>query len=144
MSELIATISAGLWAGGCLYIGLVEHPAATRLGPEFATRFFRPMSSRAAPMMIILGLIAAVSAGYAWLDNRGVEWLLGALLLAGMFPLTGIFIVPTNLKLLKVDSAEAPLEAEQLLTKWGRLHLVRTVAGSLSFLLFVYALAMKQ
>lgn len=100
------------------------------------------MSARAAPMLIILALIGAISAAYAWIDGRGVEWLVGALLLASMFPLTGIFIVPTNLKLLKIDAEAYPDEAALLLTRWGRWHAIRTFTGSLSFLLFVFALTM--
>lgn len=143
MPEFIATICAGLWAGGCLYISVVEHPATGRVGLDFATKFFRPMSSRAAPMLIILALIGAIASAVAWFNGSGIEWLIGALLLAGMFPLTGIFIVPTNLRLLKVDSAESPEEAAALLRTWGRWHAIRTATGSLSFLLFVYALTVE-
>lgn len=143
MPEFVATLFAGLWAGGCLYISIVEQPAASRLGLSFATQFFRPMSARAAPMLIIFALVGAIAAAYAWFDGRGYEWLWGALLLAGMFPLTGFLIVPINLKLLKVDAEKNPEEAALLLTRWGRWHAVRTFIGSLSFLLFVFALAMK-
>lgn len=140
MAEFIATIFAGLWAGGCLYISVVEHPAASRLGLSFATQFFRPMSARAAPMLILFALVGAIASAYAWVEGRETEWLIGALLLAAMFPLTGFFIVPTNLKLLKVDAQENSEEASLLLARWGRWHAVRTIVGSLSFLLFVYAL----
>lgn len=143
MPEFIATLCAGLWAGGCLYIGIVEHPAATRTGLTFATKFFRPMSMRAAPMLMLLALTGAISATVAWVDNDGIEWLIGATLLAGMFPLTGIFIVPTNLRLLKVDAEKSPDETAELLVRWGRWHAIRTATGSVSFLLFVFALTMK-
>lgn len=94
-------------------------------------------------MLIILALIGAIAAAVAWFNDSGVEWLIGALLLASMFPLTGIFIVPTNLKLLKVDSDNAPEEAALLLKRWGQLHAIRTVTGSLSFVLFVYTLTVQ-
>lgn len=143
MPEFIATVCAGLWAGGCIYISLVEHPAASRVGLAFATKFFRPMSIRAAPLLIVLALIGAMSSGYAWFKGGSIEWLIGALLLLGMFPLTAIFIVPTNRALLKVDYATAPQEATLLLSRWGRWHAIRTFVGSLPFILFVFALTMR-
>lgn len=143
MPEFIATACAGLWAGGCLYISIVEHPAASRVGLDFATKFFRPMSIRAAPMLIILALVGAISSTYAWFGGGGIEWLTGALLLFSMFPLTAIFIVPTNRALLKVDYARSPEEATLLLSRWGRWHAIRTFFGSLPFILFVFALTLR-
>ena len=143
MAEFIATACAGLWAGGCLYISIVEHPATSRVGLEFATAFFRPMSIRAAPMLIILALIGAISSAYAWFNGSGIEWLIGAVLLASMFPVTAIFIVPTNLKLLKIDAAKSPQEAALLFSRWGRWHAIRTLIGSMSFIIFIFALTLK-
>jgi len=110
---------------------------------DFAVSFFRPMSMRAAPMQIILALLGAGFGGYAWLNGGGGEWLIGALLLAGMFPLTAVFIVPTNLALLKVDSTKSPQEAAMLLSRWGRWHAIRTFFGSLSFIMFISALTLN-
>jgi len=143
MPEFIATISAGIWSGSCLYISIVEHPAVKRVGLQFAISFFRPMSIRAAPMMIILALIGAVSSAYAWFSGSGIQWLIGALLLVSMFPLTAVFIVPTNRALLKVDAAKTPQEAMMLLSRWGRWHAVRTLLGSLSFIVFIFALTLN-
>jgi hypothetical protein len=57
-----------------------------------------------------------------------------------MLPLTAVFIVPTNRRLLRVNAIESPDEAADLLKRWGRLHAVRTILGLVPFLLFVWAL----
>ena len=141
MLTLIATFAAGLWTGAALYIGFAEHPSALKVGVAFATDYFRPMSKRTAPLMMLLALVAAVAGIAAWLDNDGVLWLIGAILMAGMFPFTAIFIVPTNLKLLRVDAAAAPDEAIALHARWGVMHAWRTVLGAPAFLLYLWALS---
>lgn len=141
LAALIATFSAGLWAGAAAYISVVEHPAKLQLGIEFATAYFRPMARRAAPTMIVLALIGAVAGFVAWAAGGSVFWLIGGALLAAMLPLTAIFIVPTNRKLMTVSALESSDEAAALLARWGWLHAARTILGLVPFLLFVWALA---
>ena len=138
MFEFIATFAAGLWAGAAIYIGFVEHPSALRVGVQYATEYFRPMSKRAAPMMMVLAAIGGAAAIYVWIGGGNVFWLIGGLLLLGMFPLTAIFIVPTNVRLLRVDSTESPEKAAALHERWGRMHGIRTLLGSLPFLIFLW------
>ena len=144
MPELIATLAAGLWAGAAIYSAFAEHPAAMQVGVPFATRYFPPMARRAAPMMIVLALIGAVAGFVAWLDQGHRFWLLGSILLAGMFPFTALLIVPTNRKLLKVDPMAEPDLAESLHLRWGRAHTWRTLIGAPAFLLFLWALWIGQ
>ena len=144
MAELIATFAAGIWAGASFYIGFAEHPSALKVGVHFATEYFRHMSRRTAPMMMVLALIGAVAGILAWIKSGSSLWLIGAILLAAMFPFTVIFIVPTNLKLLKVDAQNDPDEAAALHARWDLMHTWRTVAGSLAFALFLWALGVGQ
>lgn len=144
MPELIATLAAGIWAGAAIYSAFAEHPAAVKVGVPYATAYFRPMASRAAPMMIVLALIGAVAGLLAWFNSDQVLWLVGALLLAAMFPFTAILIVPTNRRLLKIDPEREPEEAEALHMRWGTMHTWRTVIGSPAFLVFLWALWIGQ
>jgi len=137
---LIATTAAGLWAGAALYIGFAEHPSAVKVSVGFATDYFRIMSKRTAPLMMVLAAVAAVAGVAAWFDDGGMLWLIGAILMAGMFPFTAIFIVPTNLKLVRLDAAEAPDEAAALHARWGVMHAWRTILGMPAFPLFLWAL----
>ncbi len=102
------------------------------------------MSRRTAPMMMVLALIGAVAGILVWIDDGSILWLIGGILLAGMFPFTAIFIVPTNLKLLKVDVQNDPDAAAALHARWDLMHTWRTIAGSLAFALFLWALTLGQ
>ena len=101
MAEYLATICAGLWTGAAIYIAIFEHPSVIKLGVNFATAYLRRMSRRTAPLMMILSAAGGFAGLFALLNNGVAGWLLGSILLLAMFPLTGILIVPTNLKLLK-------------------------------------------
>jgi hypothetical protein len=139
--DYIATLLAGLWAGCSVYIAVAEHPSALKVGVGFATDYFRVMSRRTAPLMMILAGLSGAAALYIWFTAGGAGWLLGAVLMIGMFPFTGLLIVPTNLKLLKVDCEQSPDEALALHRNWGRMHLLRTLIGAPAFLIFLRELA---
>jgi hypothetical protein len=140
MAEYLATLAAGCWTGAALYIAIAEHPSALRVGVRFATEYFRPMSKRTAPLMMILSGVGGIAGLYAWWNNGVSGWLIGGVLLLAMFPLTGILIVPTNLKLLKVDALNNPEEAELLHARWGKMHWLRTIVGAPAFLIFAWYL----
>jgi hypothetical protein len=140
MVELIATFAAGLWTGAALYIGIAEHPAALKVGLGFATEYFRHMSKRTAPLMMILAAIGAVAGIVAWISGDGMLWLIGGIILAAMFPFTAILIVPTNLALLRIDADHAPERAAALHARWGLMHHLRTIIGTPAFGLYLWAL----
>ncbi len=52
MTELVATLSCGVFFGAALYVRLVQHPATLETGPDFASRFFAPMYRRAATLQV--------------------------------------------------------------------------------------------
>jgi hypothetical protein len=135
MVELIATIAAGLWAGIALYIAFVEQPSALQVGVVYATEYFRVMSKRTAPIMIVLAGIGGIAGIYAYYQNDDSWWAFGGGLLLLQFPLTAVFILPTNLKLMK--EALSTTEALQLHRRWARLHAIRTALGILPFFYFV-------
>ena len=140
MAALIATIAAGLWAGISLYIAIVEHPSALRVGVQFATEYFRTMSKRTAPLMMILAAIGGVAAIYTWIQGADRLWLIGGSLLLIQFPFTAIFIVPTNIRLLKVDAAESNELAAALHARLSLLDSIRSILGFPPFLIFVWLL----
>ena len=143
MAEFIATITAGIWAGAAFYISFAEHPSALKVGVAFATEYFRPMSKRTAPLMMLLAALCGGTSIYAWYSGAELSWLLGGVLMLAMFPLTAILIVPTNVRLLKIDPQESEVEAAQLHERWGKMHAIRTVLGCLPFLIFVATLSLR-
>lgn len=138
--EVTATLAAGIWAGASVYIGFAEHPSALKVGIPFATEYFRHMSKRTAPLMMVLSAVGGICGLYVGWQTGTLGWLVGGAIQLGMFPLTAALIVPTNIKLIRIDPNEDLDTAIRLHASWGRMHNLRTVIGSISFPLFVWLL----
>ena len=137
LAELIATLSSGLFAGASVYINLVEHPARMETGIRPALTEFAPSYKRATVTQVSLAVAGFLSALVAWRSRSDARWLIGGGLLLAVIPFTALVILPTNKKLLDPATANDLDLAERLLTRWGRLHAVRSVLGLASLLLFL-------
>ena len=80
--------------------------------------------------LAVVGLLASVA---AWWQSDRVEFLIGGLLLGSVVPFTLVVIFPTNHRLLAADLEPESAEAKALLGRWGTLHAVRSVLGTLAF-----------
>ncbi len=138
--EMLATLSTGLFAGAAIYINLVEHPARMECGTSLAVTEFAPSYRRATIMQGALGAVGFVVASAAWLTGSSVWWLIGGIVLGAVIPFTLIVIFPTNKQLLDSSLDQGSELASKLLTRWGRLHAVRSVLGLISFLIFLFLL----
>lgn len=136
-SEWIAIWAAGLFSGAALYITLVEHPARMQCGTLLAATEFGPSYKRAAVMQAALAVVGTLAGVVAGLALGSPAWLAGSFLLFCVVPFTLIVIFPTNHKLLDPTLDKSSAEAHRLLTRWGRLHEVRTVLSLGSFIIFV-------
>lgn len=134
----IALLATGLFFGAALYISLAEHPARLQAGTDVALRQFPHSYRRAARLQASAAVIGSLAALAAWILGASVLWALSAGLLFTVVPVTLLAIFPTNKKLR--DPALQPTDpaAVQYLTKWGRLHWLRT---GLSFLAFILQIA---
>ena len=140
--ELLATLCAGFFAGAAVYLTVVEHPARLECGPTLALREFRPSYRRAAVMQVGLAAVGCLAGVGAWAqDGPGATWLLASALLGAVIPFTVLVILPTNTRLLDPTLAPESPEAVRLLTRWGRLHAVRSVASAVAFVLLALHLA---
>lgn len=131
--EIIAIICTGLFAGAAIYISLVEHPARLSCGTALAVREFGPSYRRAAIMQASLAVVGFVGATAAYVQLHHGALLVGGLLLGAVVPFTLIGIQPTTRRLLAPDLAPDSAEAAVLLSRWGALHAVRSVLGTLAF-----------
>lgn len=138
--ELIATLCAGLFAGAALYITFVEHPARMECGTALAATEFVPSYRRATVMQASLAAAGFVSANVAWLQVGDGLDLVAGVVLGLVIPFTLIVILPTNERLLDPTLDRGSAEAADLLRRWGRLHAVRSVLGSVAFALLVWDL----
>jgi hypothetical protein len=84
-----------------------------------------------------LGLLSSIA---AWLAGATFWWLIGGVILGAVMPFTLIVILPTNKLLLSPILDKRPVEAERLLSRWGRLHAVRSLLSALALLLLLYLL----
>lgn len=137
---IIAILAAGLFSGASLYINLVEHPARVECGTELAVREFAPSYRRATVMqagLAALGLLAGIA---AWLSLGHAALLVGGILLGSVIPFTLLVILPTNKQLLDPAVTQHLDTAARLLSRWQRLHAVRTVLSLGAFGLLTWCM----
>ena len=139
--QFIAIMCSALFAGAALYVSIVEHPARMSAGISIALQEFRPSYRRGAILQIIMAVLACVcSFGLSLFTSQWI-WFLGGGITGLMLPFTLIFMMPTNRILLDSTAPLKESEAQKLLDRWGRLHLIRTIAGMLGFaILLAYSL----
>ena len=139
--QLVATICTGLFAGASVYINAVEHPARLSCGPELAVREFAPSYKRATIMQASLAVVGGLAGLIAAWQLSDLRLLAGSLLLVAVVPFTLVVIFPTNKRLLDPALDPRSNEAIALLTKWGRLHAVRSLLSLVAFLTFLWRAA---
>ena len=144
LAELLATLSSGLFAGASIYINLVEHPARMEAGTNLALTEFAPSYHRATVTQVSLASVGFLSALVAWRLRLDSRWLIGGGLLVSVIPFTAVAILPTNKQLLDPETANDLELAERLLTRWGRLHAVRSVLSLASLLTFLFLLGKRR
>jgi uncharacterized membrane protein len=144
LAELIAALSSGLFAGAAVYINLVEHPARMQTGTRTALIEFAPSYKRATVTQVSLAIAGFLSALVAWRSESDARWLIGGGLLVSVIPFTALVILPTNKKLLDPATANDLDQAEELLTRWGNLHAVRSFLSLASLLTFLFLLASRR
>ena len=137
---IVAALCAGLFAGAAIYISAVEHPARVSCGNDVALREFGPSYRRATVMQASLAVIGCLAGLWsAWV--LGDAWVgVGALLLGAVVPFTLVVILPTNKQLLEPSLDPSDTTTTELLTRWGRLHAVRSVLSSVALVLFLVRL----
>jgi len=133
IAALVATASAGLFAGAAIYVSAVEHPARLSCGTALALREFAPSYRRGAVMQASLAVVGLLASIAAWWQADRAELLIGGLLLGSVVPFTLVVIFPTNHRLLAPDLDPDSAESRALLERWGTLHAVRSVLGTLAF-----------
>ena len=139
LSESLAIICAGLFAGAALYVSFVEHPARMLCGTTLAVTEFAPSYKRATVMQASLAALGTLAAVAAWLMGAPALWLVGGLLFGAVIPFTLIVILPTNKRLLDPSLDKDSQQAQQLLHRWAMLHAVRSALSLASFLAFLFS-----
>jgi hypothetical protein len=134
---IVATGCAGLFAGAAIYINAVEHPARLSCGTELAVREFAPSYHRATVMQVPLAVTGCVAGLWAAWRFGDASLAIAAILLIAVVPFTLVAILPTNKRLLDPALDPRGEGAAELLTRWGRLHAMRSLLSSAAFVLFL-------
>lgn len=94
--EFVTLASASCFAGGALYVSLVEHLARLADEPRSALVQFGHSYERAAPWQGITALLAVAASVSATALGSSWLWAAGGGLVSSAVPLTLIVILPTN------------------------------------------------
>ena len=135
--EFLATFCCAIFAGAAIYINAVEHPARMACGVRAALAEWAPSYKRATLMQASLAVLGCVFALSAWLTGADIRVAVAGVLLVLVAPFTLIVIMPTNKRLLALDPSKDVAEAEALLGRWNRLHMVRSALGTVALVLFL-------
>jgi hypothetical protein len=138
--ELVAVFATTVFAGAALYINLVEHPARMSCRTDVAAIVWAPSYHRATFMQAPLALVGAVASGIAWWLGAGRWWLVAALLILAVVPVTLVVIFPTNHPLLEPGRDLSSSETRELLVTWGRLHAIRSALSLIASIIQVWQL----
>jgi hypothetical protein len=131
--KIIALLTSGLFAGAALYVTAVEHPVRMSQGASIALQEFKQSFRRAAPLQAAFAVICFLGSLVVWRLTGRWAWLADGVSVGTVVPFTFAFIRTTNRLLLDAASPPKDDEALVLLTKWARLHAVRTYLGLLGF-----------
>jgi Domain of unknown function (DUF1772) len=138
--QFIAVLATTLFAGAAIYINLVEHPARMSCSTEIAAAVWAPSYQRATIMQASLAIAGSVAGFAAWILGAGLTWLIAALFILTVVPVTLIVIFPTNKKLLAPGRDPGSAETRRLLIRWGQLHALRSALSLIASALFVWQL----
>jgi hypothetical protein len=138
--EFLAVLTAGLFAGAALYINLAEQPARLTLETRQAVLQWGPSYQRATWLQAPLAVVSCICGITVWLLAGDRGWLVGALLIGAVVPVTLLVIMPTNRQLLDDKRDPASPAARTLLVRWGHLHALRTVLSLAGVIVYLWRL----
>ncbi len=136
--DLALALSAA-FAGAAIYINIAEHPARMGLDDRALLAQWKPSYARGFAMQATLAVVSGLLALAAYVETKGWLWLAGAAFILANWPFTLLVIMPTNHRLKAIEPDAAGPESRRLLVKWGVLHGVRSVLGTIATLIFVAA-----
>jgi uncharacterized membrane protein len=137
----MALLIASVFSGAAFYINVAEQPARLALDDRALLAQWKIAYPRGYAMQATLAMLGFLLGVLAWYLTSKVEFLVGALLLIANWPWTIFVMMRINKTLMTTPPESAGSETRTLLTKWNRLHAVRTALGCLSAVAFVLGLA---
>ncbi|MEQ1488911.1 MAG: DUF1772 domain-containing protein [Terricaulis sp.] len=139
IAELLALVSAALFAGAAFYINVAEQPARLLLDDRSLLTQWKPSYKRGFAMQASLAVVSSLLGFWAAWQAQDWRWTLGAVLILSNWPYTLLGIMPTNHRLEAIPNDQADAGSRGLIVKWGSLHAVRTALGCAAVLAYLWA-----
>lgn len=137
ISQNVALCCAALFAGSSIYISLVEDPATSFGGTEFASNYILWAHPRPAVFQASFAAIAGLAGILTGLVGGAVWWGIGGVILIGAALLHVFVVIPETRHLRDADPKADPQRATRLLARLARLHAVSSLAGLAALFIFI-------
>jgi Domain of unknown function (DUF1772) len=137
----LALAVAAMFTGAAFYINFAEQPARLGLKDRPLLTEWKTAYQRGFLMQASLAVVGFALGGFAWWQTGKPAFLAGALLMLANWPWTLLAIKPVNDALMAADLGKAGPKTRDLIVKWDKLHLIRTVLGGLAVLAFLLAIS---
>jgi len=138
ISQNIALFCCALFAGGSIYISLVEDPATTEGGAEFASSYLLWTYPRPAIFQVVFAATAALAGILTGLASGATWWVIGGIILGIAALLHLFFVIPETRRLRNVDLTADPERTTQLLTRLARMHAALSLVSLGALFIFVF------
>jgi uncharacterized membrane protein len=79
----------------------------------------------------------------AWITGATAQVLVAGVVLVSVAPFTLLVIMPTNKRLQAINAETHADEAIVLLSRWNRLHAVRSALSFVAFVMFTFELILR-
>lgn len=139
IAELLALVSAALFAGAAFYINVAEQPARLLLDDRSLLTQWKSSYKRGFAMQASLAVVSSLLGFWAAWQAEDLRWALGAVLILSNWPYTLLGIMPTNHRLEAIANDQADAATRGLIVKWGSLHAVRTALGFAAVAAYLWA-----
>lgn len=138
MSQNIALFCCALFAGGSIYISLVEDPATSEGGTEFASSFLLWTYPRPAIVQVVFAVTAALAGTLTGFASGVIGWVIGGMIL-GIAALLHLFVVlPETRRLTNVDLTADPIHTARVLARLARVHAALSLLSLAALFIFIF------
>ena len=144
LAGYLALTVAALFTGAAFYVNFAEQRARLTLDDRALLAEWKPAYKRGYAMQAPLAIAGFILGFAAWWFTHCSWFIVGALLILTNWPWTIFGVMPTNKILMATEPGDAGPNSRLLITRWNRLHAVRTLLGGLAVIAFLMALSTSR
>ena len=135
----LALAAAAAFAGGALYVNVVEQPARMALEDSALLSEWGPSDRRGVALLLGLALVAGIFGLAGYFETQDVRWAIGALIVILVWPYTFFAMAPLNNQILTLRPKDVGA-TRALVAQWGQLEYGLTAIGVVASAVFLWAL----